>query len=70
VIADEVFKQLTPIVLGPLDRLVVVFPADSLSKAQLDEFKQAVDGLGFAGRVLFVAGVEELAVLRGEETPW
>jgi hypothetical protein len=51
--AEEIVKQLTPIVLGPGDRLVVVFPTGSL---------------GFGGRVLFVAGVEELAVLRGEET--
>jgi hypothetical protein len=66
-IAGKVVDQLAPIVLGPHDRLVVVCPATT-PQERLNEIKDAADEMGFAGRVLFVAGVEELAVLRGEET--
>lgn len=60
----ELPDVLGAVVLGPDDRLVLVFPRD-LTQDQAAEFRQRLVRYGFADRVLIVAGVEELAVLRG-----
>lgn len=58
-------EVLDTVVLGPEDRLVVVLPEGALD---VDEDRDRMDALvelcGLGGRVLFVAGVEKLAVLR------
>ncbi len=53
-------------VVGPNDRLVIVLPADT-NPERMKYVRQHLDQLDpeFSARVLLVAGVEELAVLRG-----
>lgn len=55
---------LETVVLGPEDRLVIVVPAD-LSMAERDDAARFAD-LFAPGRIMILAGIEQLAVLRGE----
>ena len=59
---------LATVVVGPHDKLVIVLPDDTSServvqmRAQLSEIAPDL-----TARVLFVAGAQQLAVLRGED---
>jgi hypothetical protein len=64
--ARERELALATIVLGPADRLVVVFPTGT-TQATAARFRDTLRELGMSDRVLLVAGIQELAVLRGSE---
>lgn len=51
------------IVLGPDDRLVLVWPKE-LTIREFDDIRARMGGASFTDRVLHVVGVEQLAVLR------
>lgn len=65
---SELPEVLSAIVVGPDDRLVIVLPK-ATDPMQLDLFRCVLDQRDWGDRVLIVAGVEELAVLRGEVGP-
>lgn len=61
---EKLPEILETVVVGPEDKLVIVAPADT-NVAELDEIRESVEERGLEGRVLVLAGVEQLAVLRG-----
>lgn len=56
---------LETVVLGPEDRLVIVLP-ETTTPEIMKRAIEATDARGWGERVLFVAGVEQLAVIRAE----
>lgn len=64
-LAGELERRLEVVTLGPDDRLVVVFPAD-FSEDEAANAHEIIKARGWGERVLMLAGVEQLAVLRGE----
>lgn len=63
--AAQLERRLEVVTLGPDDRLVVVFPAD-FSEDEAANAHEIIKARGWADRVLMLASVEQLAVLRGE----
>jgi hypothetical protein len=59
-------QVLATVVVGPGDRLVLVFPAGTTAGTAA-RFRATLRELDMSDRVLIVAGIEELAVLRGSE---
>ncbi len=54
------------ITVGPHDKLVLCFDPEWADEAWLHEQKLTLEQAGFAGRVLMVSGVQQLAVIRAE----
>lgn len=61
--SDKIPEPLAQIELGPADRLVLVYPK-TLTRADGEYISKTLKAKGWGDRVLIVAGVEELAVLR------
>lgn len=64
-LADAGLAELKAVMVGPTDRLVLVFRAD-ITMAEAARIRALLAEIHLDDRVLIVAGVQGLAVLRGE----
>lgn len=61
----ELPEMLETLVLGPNDRLVVVVP-NHTTPEDMARFKEQLERVGLVDRTVAIAGIEQLAVLRGD----